>query len=159
MLYHELEKMIQPRKTDEHKKTSAIKALHQIAEAIHKRSLVIIFSDMMDSEANSEELFSALQHLKHNKHEVILFHVNDKKKELEFEFENRPYRFIDMETGEEVKLHPNEIKENYLKQMSEHKKELMLKCGQYKIDFVEADINLGFDQVLMPYLVKRTKML
>jgi uncharacterized protein (DUF58 family) len=159
MLYHELEKMIQPRKTDEHKKTSAIKALHQIAEAIHKRSLVIIFSDMMDSEANSEELFSALQHLKHNKHEVVLFHVNDKKKELEFEFENRPYRFIDMETGEEVKLHPNEIKENYLKQMSEHKKELMLKCGQYKIDFVEADINLGFDQVLMPYLVKRTKML
>jgi uncharacterized protein (DUF58 family) len=159
MLYHELEKMIQPRKTDEHKKTSAIKALHQIAEAIHKRSLVIIFSDMMDSEANSDELFSALQHLKHNKHEVILFHVNDKKKELEFEFENRPYRFIDMETGEEVKLHPNEIKENYLRQMSEHKKELMLKCGQYKIDFVEADINLGFDQVLMPYLLKRTKML
>lgn len=159
MLYHELEKMIQPRSADEHKKTSAIKALHQIAETIHKRSLVIIFSDMMDSEADSEELFSALQHLKHNKHEVILFHVNDKQKELDFDFENRPYRFIDMETGEEVKLHPNEIKETYLKEMSEHKKELMLKCGQYKIAFVEADINLGFDQVLMPYLVKRTRML
>jgi uncharacterized protein (DUF58 family) len=158
MLYHELEKMIQQRKPDEHKRTSAIKALHQIADAIHKRSLVIIFSDMMDSTADSEELFSALQHLKHNKHEVILFHVNDKQKEMDFEFENRPYRFIDMETGEEVKLHPNEIKETYLKEMTEHKKELMLKCGQYKIDFVEADINLGFDQVLMPYLVKRTKM-
>jgi len=159
MLYHELEKMIQPRKADEHKKTSAVKALHQIAEAIHKRSLVIIFSDMMDSQADSDELFSALQHLKHNKHEVILFHVTDKQKEQDFEFENRPYRFIDMETGEEVKLHPNEIKETYLKEMSDYKKELMLKCGQYKIDFVEADINLGFDQVLMPYLVKRTKML
>ncbi|MCW3085485.1 MAG: hypothetical protein JWP12_2851 [Bacteroidetes bacterium] len=158
MLYHELEKMIQPRKLDEHKKTSAIQALHQIAEAIHKRSLVIIFSDMMDSQANSEELFSALQHLKHNKHEVILFHVTDQEKELDFNFENRPYRFIDMESGEEVKLHPNEIKETYLKEMSAYKKELMLKCGQYKIDFVEADINLGFDQVLMPYLVKRTKM-
>ncbi len=159
MLYHELEKMIQPRKLDEHKKTSAIQALHQIAEAIHKRSLVIIFSDMMDSQANSEELFSALQHLKHNKHEVILFHVTDQEKELDFNFENRPYRFIDMESGEEVKLHPNEIKETYLKEMSAYKKELMLKCGQYKIDFVEADINRGFDQVLMPYLVKRTKML
>ena len=132
--------------------------MHQIAEAIHKRSLVIIFSDMMDSQADSEELFSALQHLKHNKHEVVLFHVTDKQKELDFEFENRPYRFIDMETGEEVKLHPNEIKDTYLKEMSEYKHELMLKCGQYKIDFVEADINLGFDQVLMPYLVKRTKM-
>lgn len=158
MLYHELEKMIQPRALDEHKKTSAIKALHEIAEAIHKRSLVIIFSDMMDSQANSDELFSALQHLKHNKHEVILFHVTDKQKEQEFEFDNRPYRFIDMETGEEVKLHPNEIKETYLKEMSDYKRELMLRCGQFKIDFVEADINLGFEQVLMPYLVKRTKM-
>ena len=93
------------------------------------------------------------------KHEVILFHVVDKQKEMEFDFDNRPYRFIDMETGEEIKLHPNEIKDSYLHQMAEYKKELMLKCGQYKIDFVEADINLGFDQVLMPYLVKRTRMM
>jgi uncharacterized protein (DUF58 family) len=159
MLYHELEKLIQPHDVKVHKKTAAIEALHQIAEAIHKRSLVIIFSDMMDSKANSEELFSALQHLKHKKHEVILFHVTDKEKELDFDFENRPYRFIDMETGEEVKLHPNEIKETYQTAMADYKKELMLKCGQYKIDFVEADINQGFDQVLMPYLLKRTMMM
>ena len=159
MLYHELEKLIQPHEVKVHKKTAAIEALHQIAEAIHKRSLVIIFSDMMDSKANSEELFSALQHLKHKKHEVILFHVTDKEKELDFDFENRPYRFIDMETGEEVKLHPNEIKETYQTAMADYKKELMLKCGQYKIDFVEADINQGFDQVLMPYLLKRTMMM
>ncbi|HEY0030718.1 MAG TPA: DUF58 domain-containing protein [Bacteroidia bacterium] len=159
MLYHELEKRIQPHDVKVYKQTSAISALHEIAEAIHKRSLVMIFSDMMDSKANSEELFSALQHIKHNKHEVILFHVTDKQKELDFDFENRPYRFIDMETGEEIKLHPNEIKDTYLTQMSAYKKELMLKCGQYKIDYVEADINEGFDQVLMPYLVKRTKMM
>lgn len=159
MLYHELEKRIQPHDVKVHKKTSAINALHEIAEGIHKRSLVMIFSDMMDSQANSDELFSALQHLKHKKHEVILFHVVDKQKEMEFDFDNRPYRFVDMETGEEVKLHPNEIKDSYLTQMAAYKKELMLKCGQYKIDFVEADINLGFDQVLMPYLVKRTRMM
>lgn len=159
MLYHELEKRIQPYDVSVHKKTSAITALHQIAESIHKRSLVMIFSDMMDSKANSDELFSALQHLKHNKHEVILFHVVDKKKEMEFNFENRPYRFVDMETGEEIKLHPNEIKSSYLSQMAEYKKELMLKCGQYKIDFVESDINEGFEQVLMPYLTKRTRMI
>lgn len=159
LLYHQLENLIQPYDVKVHKKTSAVTALHEIAEAIHKRSLVIIFSDMMDSKSDSEEVFSALQHLKHNKHEVILFHVVDKQKELDFEFDNRPYRFIDMETGEEVKLHPSQIKENYLQQMSDYKKELMLKCGQYKIDFVEADINLGYEQVLMPYLVKRTKMM
>jgi uncharacterized protein (DUF58 family) len=159
MLYHQLEKLIQPYDVKVHKKTSAVEALHQIADSIHKRSLVVIFSDMMDSKSNAEELFSALQHLKHNKHEVVLFHVVDKEKEMDFEFDNRPYRFIDMETGEEVKLHPSQIKETYLAQMADYKKELMLKCGQYKIDFVEADINLGFDQVLMPYLVKRTRMM
>jgi uncharacterized protein (DUF58 family) len=159
MLYHELEKRLQPHDVKNQKQTSAIAALHQIAEGIHKRSLVMIFSDMMDSTSNAEELFSALQHLKHNKHEVILFHVVDKQKEMDFDFDNRPYRFIDMETGEEIKLHPNEIKETYLSQMAALKKELMLKCGQYKIDFVEADIQEGFEQVLMPYLVKRARMM
>lgn len=159
LLYHELEKLLQPYDTTVHKKTSAIEALHQISETIHKRSLVIIFSDMMESGDKQEELFSALQHLKHKKHEVILFHVVDKQKEEDFDYENRPYRFIDMETGEEVKLHPNEIKEKYKASISNYKKDLMLKCGQYKIDFVEADINLGFEQILIPYLVKRTKMI
>ncbi len=159
LLYHELEKRLQPYNADIHKKTSAIEALHQISETIHKRSLVIIFSDMLESGNKTEELFSALQHLKHKKHEVILFHVVDKQKEMDFDFENRPYRFVDMETGEEVKLHPNEIKEKYQTSMLDFKKDLMLKCGQYKIDFVEADIHRGFEQVLMPYLVKRSKML
>ncbi len=159
LLYRELEKSIQPQDLKAYKATSVINALHEISEAIHKRSLVIIFSDMMDSTANSEDLFSALQHLKHNKHEVIVFHVTDKQKELDFDFDNRPYRFVDLETGEEIKLHPSELKEHYLAQMAAYKKELMLKCGQNKIEFIEADINLGFDQVLMPYLIKRTKMM
>ncbi len=159
MLYHQLEKLIQPYNEKVNKTTSAVNALHEISDAVHKRSLVVIFSDMMESKSDDDRLFSALQHLKHNKHEVVLFHVVDKQKEMDFEFENRPYRFIDMETGEEVKLQPNQIKETYLTQMAAYKKELILKCGQYKIDFVEADINLGFEQVLMPYLVKRTKMM
>ncbi len=158
LLYHQLEKMIQPYDSTIHKKTAAIESLHQISESIHKRSLVIIFSDMLDSKANSEQLFSALQHLKHNKHEVVLFHVVDKHKEIDFNFDNRPYRFVDMETGEELKLHPNEIKDTYLSQMASYKNQLKLKCGQYKIDFIEADINEGFDKVLMAYLIKRTKM-
>ena len=60
------------------------------------------------------ELFSALQHLKFNKHEVVLFHVMDKSKEFEFDYENRPYKFIDMETSEEIKLTPNEVKKNFI---------------------------------------------
>jgi len=139
-------------------KTSTTEALHQIAESIHRRSLVVIFTDMMEQSEDTEKLFSTLQHLKHNKHEVVLFHVVDKKKELEFEFENRPYIFIDMETKEEVKLQSNQVKEYYVEQMKKFQEQLKVKCLQYKVDFVEADIQRGFRPILQAYLVKRTKM-
>jgi uncharacterized protein (DUF58 family) len=138
--------------------TSAAKALHQIADSIHKRSLVVIFSDMFESSEDSEALFSALQHLKHAKHEVILFHTVDKSLELDFEFENRPYLFIDMESGEQLRLQPNQVKEQYIRQVAKFKEELKLKCMQYHVDFVEADINQGFRPILQAWLVKRMKM-
>ena len=157
-LYSELEKLLKPLPVSAKKKTSATEALHEIAEKIHKRSLIIIFSDMLENTATSDELFSALQHLKHNKHEVILFHVIDKNKEIDFNFENRPYKFIDLEKGDELKITPNEVKEFYIKKITAFKNELKLKCGQYRIEFVEADINEGFEQILLPYLLKREKL-
>jgi uncharacterized protein (DUF58 family) len=138
--------------------TSAAKALHQIADSIHRRSLVIIFSDMFEQSEDVDSLFSALQHLKYNKHEVILFHVVDQSKEIDFEFENRPYLFIDMETGEKLRLQSNQVKDHYIKQMASFKEQLYLKCLQYKIDFVEADIHQGYHKVLQSYLVKRSRM-
>jgi uncharacterized protein (DUF58 family) len=158
MLYSYLENLLKEKPLNI--KTSAAKCLHQIAEAVHKRSMIIIFSDMFDNldGTGAEELFAALQHLKYNKHEVILFHVVDKQKELEFNFENRPYQFIDMETGEKVKLHSNQVKDYYVEKMQQFEKNLKLRCGQFNIDFVEADINLDYKQVLLPFLMKRTKM-
>ncbi|MDH3247265.1 MAG: DUF58 domain-containing protein [Saprospiraceae bacterium] len=142
----------------EQKTTEAAQALHQIADSIHKRSLVVIFSDMFDRVEDPEHLFSALQHLKHNKHEVLLFHVVDKSKELDFDFENRPYMFIDVESGERVKVQPHDVKDLYRKRLQAFKEELNLKCLQYKIDFVEADINQGFKPILESYLIKRSRM-
>lgn len=140
------------------KTTAASTCLHQIAESVHKRSMIVIFSDMFDHSEDTEELFSALQHLKHNKHEVILFHVIDKAKELEFNYENRPYQFVDMETGEKIRLQANQVKKHYVKLATEFKKQLNNRCMQYGIDFIEADINQDFSQIFIPYLVKRTKM-
>lgn len=158
-LFMEMEKLLQEGSIMHQKKTSAADALHQIAESIHKRSLVIIFSDMMETDSDRQsELFGALQHLKHNKHEVILFHVVDKQKEEEFDFDNRPYLFIDIETGDQVKVHSNEVKESYVQSMSEYKRNLKMKCASYRIDFVEADIHAGYKQVLLPYLIKRERM-
>lgn len=139
--------------------TNTAASLHKIAEAVHKRSLVIIFSDMFDQSEDAEEIFAALQHLKYNKHEVILFHVVDKQYEEDFEFENRPYIFVDIETGEKVRVQSNQVKQYYVEQVKKYKAQLKMKCMQYKIDFVEADINEGFEQVLVPYLVKRSKMM
>ena len=143
---------------ERNKPTAAAEALHQIADSIHRRSMVVIFSDMFEQSADQEYLFSALQHLKHNKHEVILFHVVDKQKELDFKFENRPYVFIDMETGEKIRLQSNQVRGYYIEQMQKFIAQLKLKCLQYKIDFVEADINAGFRPILQSYLVKRTRM-
>ena len=131
--------------------------LHQLADTIQKRSLVILFSDMFANN-NTEELFSALQHLRYNKHEIILFHVKDKRMEEDFEFSNRPHLFIDMESGREIKFSPNEIRETYKQKIAEFYQNLKLRCGQFHIDFVEADINAGFRDVLLPYLIKRNKL-
>ena len=139
-------------------KTSAAAALHQIADSIHRRSLVILFSDMFDATEREEELFAALQHLKHAKHEVVLFHTIDKAREIDFEFENRPYEFIDMETGDRVKLQPQQVKDYYVQQVAAYQDRLRLKCLQYKIDYVEADIHAGFRPILQQYLVKRARM-
>lgn len=143
---------------ERNKTTSAAESLHLIADSIHKRSMVVIFSDMFESNEKSEALFSALQHLKHNKHEVVLFHTVDKSLEIEFEYANRPYLFIDMETGEELRLQPNQVKEHYVKQVKQFSEELKMKCLQYKVDFVETDINAGFRPVLQSWLVRRMKM-
>ncbi len=143
----------------EKKQSEATKALHQVAEIIHQRSLVFIFSDMFESTADMENLFAALQHLRYKKHEVVVFHVTDKSKELDFDFENKPHHFIDLETGEELKLNPILVKTQYQQQISKFEEDLKLKCAQYHIDFVEADIAQGFNTVLYTYLVKRSSMM
>ncbi len=155
LLLSHLQKLIDNPVND--KKTSTAESLHQIAESIHKRSLVVIFSDMFE-QGDINEMFAALQHLKYNKHEVVLFHTVDKALEIDFEFENRPYIFIDMESGEKVKLQSNQVKDYYVEQVAKLKENLKVKCLQYRIDFVEADINAGFRSILQSYLVKRSKM-
>ena len=155
-VFLELNKLLQ--KPKPLRKTTVAEVLHEIAEKIHKRSLVVLFSDMFDDFEQSEKLFSALQHLRHNLHEVLLFHVTDRRTEEQFDFDDRPYEFIDLESGERVKVQPNQVKKQYQETIQKYYYDLRLKCGQYQIDFVEADIAQGFDQILSAYLVKRGKM-
>ncbi len=140
------------------KSTRVSTVLHEVAEKTHKRSLIIIFSDMFDGSEDPDEVFKSLQHLKHNKHEVLLFHVSDHETELEFNFEERPYEFVDLESGDKVKLNPGEIKNRYTTSLLGFHKNLQLKCNQLKIDFISANTRTDYFTVLQAYLLKRSKM-
>ena len=128
-----------------------------IAESIHRRSLVVIFSDLFMN-TDLETLFNSMAHLRHNQHEVLLFHVMDHRQEVQFEFKNKPYLFIDAETKSQIKLYPEEIKEQYQEKMKHRNQAIKLRCGQMKIDYVEANTQLGFDQILLSFMTKRAKM-
>ncbi len=156
MLLEQLQDLLQK---GSNKVTDTYRVLHEIAEKIHKRSLIFLFTDMLQADKNDEALFEALQHLKYNKHEVVLFHTFDGKLEYNFDFDQKPKKFIDVETGEKINLYADSIKENYKKAVNKYFKDLKMKCMQYKIDYVPVDINFGFDQILTAYLIKRQRFL
>ena len=139
-------------------KTSVAPVLHEIAEKIHKRSMVIIFSDMFDSSESLAEIFKSLQHLKHNKHEILLFHVTDHETEMEFAFEDRPHEFIDLESGDKIRLNPTEIKTKYVESQQSFHNDLIMKCHQLKIDLIQCNSKTDYRTVLQAYLIKRSKL-
>ncbi|MCU0396485.1 MAG: DUF58 domain-containing protein [Cyclobacteriaceae bacterium] len=139
--------------------TNVAGVLHEIAEKIHKRSLIVIFSDMFDGDVNETEgIFKALQHLKHNKHEVIVFHVLDYATEFKFEFDDRPIEFIDMENQQKIKLNPADVRSTYQEAAFQFYNNLQMRCHQYKIDFVPVDVRDDINTILQTYLIKRARM-
>lgn len=155
----ELNKLIQNDVLKTNKHTSIANNLHEISERINKRSLVVLLSDMFDANNNSDELLAALQHMRHNKHEVIVFHINDKSKEMDFNYENRPYKFVDLENEKSIILNPSEIRKQYAQHLKEHFQHIKSQCTANRIDFLEIDINAEPAAVLKPFFTKRKKLL
>jgi len=158
IIYDEFQKILSVDAKLANRKSSTISTLHEIADRINQRSLVILFSDLISEDETLEDIFDAFRHLKHKRNEVILFHLSDVKKEQMLEYENKPYEFVDVESGESIKMNPFHYKEKYKSLMSSHMDKLRLKCLQYKIDLIEVDINKGYDQIITSYLLKRQKM-
>lgn len=155
-IYLELEKLL--KSEPKNKTTNVAETLHLLADQFHRRSLVVIFSDMFDRIENPDAIFSAMQHLRHNNHEVIVFHVTDTKTEKNFEFDERPYEFVDIETGKSIKAQPSQVKELYTTAIEAYYNDLKLRCGKYKVDFVEVNIAEGFQQVFLSFLKRRARM-
>lgn len=154
MLLDKLEQTLQ--KPSISKGTDTVSFLHEIAENIHRRSMVVLFTDMFQHE-DQEKIFKALQHLKHNKHKVVVFHLYDKKTEVNFDFDNSPKKFIDVESGEMVNLYAENIKEEYEKEIDKYFKQISNTCMQYKIQYVPVSVDQSFEKILTTYLVEKQK--
>ncbi len=152
MLLNKLEQLLEQPKVK--KTTDTITYLHQIAEKMHRRSMIILFTDMFQSE-DDEKLFNALQHLKHNKHKVVLFHVVDHETELKFDFDNTPRKFIDLESGDEVSIFADNVKVEYEKRAGEYFKKLALTCAKNQIKYVPVNVGDNFEKILTTYLVEK----
>lgn len=138
--------------------TDSYTYLHQIAEKLKRRSLVFLFTDMFQEDKEEAELFEALKHLKYNKHEVVLFHVIDREKELNFEYDNAPRRFTDVESGVHLDLYAENFKQSYQDSVEKYFKMLKLQCAKYRIKYVQADVGESFEKILMTYLIERQNL-
>lgn len=152
MLLHQLEQLLL---TDSKASTETYTYLHEIAKKMHRRSLIFIFTDMFQTTKDDEALFEALRHLKYNKHEVILFHTYDGETEFNFNFDNSPKKFVDVETSQEINIYAENMQDSYKELVRNYFKELKNKCLQYKIEYVPVDIHKGYDEVLTAYLISR----
>lgn len=154
MILNQLEGILEQHKST--RTTDTVTFLHQIAENIHRRSMVILFTDMFQTEDNNK-IFKALQHLKHNKHKVVVFHVYDKKTELIFDFDSAPRKFIDIETGQEINLFAENTKELYQNAVQDYFKKIATNCMQYQIKYVPVAVDEKFEKILLTYLTEKQK--
>lgn len=158
-LFGELDKLLQPVEAGrQNKPTSIVEALHLTAERLHRRSLVVLFTDAFLQPSEEDPFFDALRHLRHNKHEVILFHTFDQQHELNLDYGTRPYLFVDLETGRRLRVQPAELAKQYAEQMHRQQALLQQRALQYRIDYQPIDVDQGFHQVLQPFLLKRSKL-
>ncbi|MCC6649554.1 MAG: DUF58 domain-containing protein [Candidatus Eisenbacteria bacterium] len=129
-------------------------ALHELAERIKRRGLVVLISDLMDK---PEEVLSGLQHFRHRHHEVIVFHVLDPD-ELEFPYHDTA-TFVDMESGERVTTEPWEIGARYRERLEAWQARYRRACREQRVDYVPLDTRTPFDRALLAYLEKRATLL
>ncbi len=157
MMLH-LQKALRSKAEDYGGQTKLVHSLHELAETMPARSMLVLFSDCFETGLNSmDELASALQHLRYKNHEVLLFHVVDSETELSFDWPNRPYTLVDPESGKQLRLNPAEYRETYRYQAHKFRQLLDLRCGQFGIDFVEADCATGHLKVLESFLRRRSR--
>lgn len=159
-IYTELEReLIREEKNDsERRKTASAQAIHEVAERLNHRSLVIIITDLFENVHAHDEIISALKHLRHRKHEVLLFNVLERKSERELDFPDRRFVFEDIELGDEIEVLPAQVRKDYQEKVEAYTKKFRMACSEFEIDFEEMDTQSPFDESLLAYLTKRKRL-
>ncbi len=125
--------------------------LHQLAENIKKKGMIIIISDLLDDPSS---VLKGLQHFRFQGHDVILFHIMDHE-ELTFPFKNTT-KFLDMESKSQIMAIPPLVRETYLKNLENHIDELKKGCGKQQVDYHLLDTSKPLDFALFSYLAHRS---
>jgi uncharacterized protein (DUF58 family) len=133
--------------------TRLVPVLHELAESVRQRALVVILSDLF---VEPELLRGCFQHLRFRKHDVAVFHLLDPS-ELALSF-RRPMRFLDMEGGPAVFADPNEIAERYHKALAGYLHDLIGVVRESAVDYHRVSIDEDYEQVLMRFLVGRARV-
>ena len=139
------------------KRANLKKTINLLCERLKKRSMVILFSDFLNPIEENDEIFEALQQMKFKKHEIVIFQVFDFDKELDFNFDNKPSKFIDIETNQEIDLYPENGSANYQKQIQNLIANTKDRCNQLKINYNLIDINKKFHTIINEFLISKQK--
>ncbi|MCY3614631.1 MAG: DUF58 domain-containing protein [Bacteroidetes bacterium] len=135
--------------------TGTARALHRVAEIVNRRSLIVIISDLIEGTESQEQVVRALRRLRHKGHEVLIFRILEGTTERLFNLPDRPMVLRDMESGNELSLHPGQLREAYMKRMESLTEYLRRQCLEHAIDYVELDTAVPYDKALLAYLNKR----
>jgi len=160
MLFNHLEKVMddQDMQGNEQRKSASADALNQLAENLDRRSLIVIITDLFENVKDHDKLISAMRHLRHKRHEVLLFNVLEHKSERRLEFPDGKYLFEDMETGEQLELNPSQFRDSYQQKVDEYTRKFKIACSEAGVDFEEIDTQKAFDLALLAYLNKRKRL-
>jgi uncharacterized protein (DUF58 family) len=129
-------------------------ALHELAERVKRRGLIVLCSDLMDDPA---DVLLGLQHFRHRNHEVVVFHVLDPA-EVDFPYTDTA-TFVDLESGERLTTEPWEIARRYRERFTAWTDHYRRACRENLVDYVQLDTRTPFDQALLAYLEKRARLM
>ncbi len=138
--------------------TAAAAALHEVADRIPRRALVVVVSDLFETTAGADDVVRALRHLRHAGHEVVVFHVLDAATERRFDFPDRPVRVRDLETGEERTLQPAQVRAGYRAAAEAFLAGVRRQCREAGVDYVPLDTARPYGDALRAYLDKRRRL-